>query len=680
MSDVTKKISVVVETLIGDGANKLNGFVKATKDTESNLKDVASASSAASVAMGVFTGSLALDVAKSFGEAIAGVVIQMKDLGLQTQQTIAKIGAMKNYLGDATQAYQYFNDVGRGTNYSLEAVQEMGAQLLNMGYSAKNAADLIQLCADTAAGLNQGQAGAQQLVDTLSRIQATGEMSSRQLISLQMAGMDLDKAFSAVGMSAEQAMKAMDDGTLDAQTAIKALTDYMHEFDGSMEKSKNNLTDMWGDVSGNVSTAMGEIGASIADAFSQSGIVQELISFTQDLVDLVRNDGSGAFQDLKTVASEVLDFIGGLLTFVLDTFKLIIVIINDTYAAFKSFGSQVVDAIRPAVDAVITLYNAVKSVLSAVGAGFHGEVAKSFGVTFDSGIEPEERAEQRRKETQNNFRKLNRGGSARSGGGGGGGGGAKTLSEEEKAIEALIKKYSDADKMLKNVIKSEIEVAKVNLTMMPESARAVEEVQVKLMSLKAAHDEVLNGYDFIARFNYTAQVWWYLVRRELLIKKNLLLPVGHVLEEAAFNMRLFLKAERLAQVPNVAYCYRNRPSSIMHNADEEHVSKMLDDYIFAASSMNEAIEEYRDKLHGECYERCRTRRDSYVLFGAVRAFKLGKVKEYLQKAKEQELYPINRLSEVDYPGFKFKLLHWFVSKPWLWNALSKIYNSEIRNR
>lgn len=185
--------------------------------------------------------------------------------------------------------------------------------------------------------------------------------------------------------------------------------------------------------------------------------------------------------------------------------------------------------------------------------------------------------------------------------------------------------------------------------------------------------EILNGYDYIARFNYTAQVWWYLVRRELLIKNNLLLPVGHVLEEAAFNMLLFLKAERIAQAPNVAYCYRNRPSSIMHNADEEHVSKMLDDYIFAASSMNEAIEEYRDKLHGECYERCRTRRDSYVLFGAIRAFKLGKVKEYLQKAKEQEFYPIKGLSEVDYPGFKFKLLHWFVSKPWLWNALSKIY-------
>ena len=31
--------------------------------------------------------------------------------------------------------------------------------------------------------------------------------------------------------------------------------------------------------------------------------------------------------------------------------------------------------------------------------------------------------------------------------------------------------------------------------MMPENTRATEEVQVKLMSLKAAHDEVLDGYE-----------------------------------------------------------------------------------------------------------------------------------------------------------------------------------------
>lgn len=498
MADVTKKITVAVEAVVGNSASKLNNFVKSTKDVENNLKGVAGASDVASTALGVFTGTLAADVAKAFGSAIADIAIKIKDLGLETQQTIAKIGAMKNYIGDATQAYQYFNDVGRNTNYDLGAVQQMGAQLLNMGYSAQNAAEMIQLCADTAAGLNQGQAGAQQLIDTLSRIQATGEMSSRQLISLQTAGMNLDKAFSAVGMSAEQAMKAMDDGTLDAQTAIKALTDYMHEFDGSMAKSKDNLTDMWGDVSGNVQTAMGEIGASIADAFNQSGIVQELVDITQDFVDFVRGDGCGAFQDFKAVASEVLDFIGGLLTFVLDIMKLIVVAVSDVYSAFKSFGSQVVAAIQPAVDAVMTLYNAVKSVLSSVGMAFHSEVGKSFSSMLDSGLEPEERAERARAARENRFRQLNRGGSARggsAGGGGGGGGGSHAPSEQERAIEALIKKYSDADKILKNVIKSEIEMARVNLTMLPQSARAEEEVQVKLMAVKAAHDEVMAGYE-----------------------------------------------------------------------------------------------------------------------------------------------------------------------------------------
>lgn len=497
MPDATKKITVSVEALVGNSANKLNNFAKTTKDVESSLKGIAGASDAASTAIGVFTGTLAADVAKAFGSAIAEIAIQIKDLGLQTQQTVAKLGAMKNLIGDATQAYQYFNNVGRNTNYDLGAVQQMGAQLINLGYSAKNAADMIQLCADTAAGLNQEQAGAQQLIDTLSRIQATGEMSSRQLISLQTAGMNLDKAFAAVGMSAKQAMKAMDNGTLDAQTAIKALTDYMHEFDGSMAKSKDNLTAMWGDVSGNVQTAMGKIGASIADAFKQSGIVQELISFTQDLVDLVRNDGSGAFKDFKAIASEVLNFVGGLLTFVLDIMKLIIVAVSDVYAAFKSFGSQVVDAIRPAVDAVMTLYNAVKSVLSSVGMAFHSEVGKSFSSMLDSGLEPEERAERRRAERENNFRTATRSRLSSGGGGsaGGGGGASKAVSEEERAIEALIKKYTDADKARQSRAKSSIELAKVNLALLAGEAKEEEEKRIKLEALSEAHSEMMNGYN-----------------------------------------------------------------------------------------------------------------------------------------------------------------------------------------
>lgn len=71
----------------------------------------------------------------------------------------------------------------------------MGIDLMNVGYSANNAAAMIKLCADTAAGLGKGEQGARKLVEILSRMQSTGEMSSRQMIALQQSGMDIDKAF-----------------------------------------------------------------------------------------------------------------------------------------------------------------------------------------------------------------------------------------------------------------------------------------------------------------------------------------------------------------------------------------------------------------------------------------------------------------------------------------------------
>lgn len=494
MADTTKKIAVEISAKVNDAAKKIDNVSDSITKLTGNAKNLSAGMDVAAVATGAFIGSLATGAIEAFGQMLSSAVTSVINFGTQTQKTMSTLSAMKNLTGEASEAFQTFNDVGRNTNYDLQAVQEMGIQLVNLGYSAQNAADLIQLCADTAAGLGQGQAGAQQLVDAISRIQATGEMSSRQLITLAQSGMDLDKAFSTVGMTAAQAMKAMEDGTLDSKVAVQALTNYMHEFDGSMAKSKDNLTDMWGDVSGNVQTAMGEIGASIADAFSQSGIVQELVDITQDFVDFVRGDGCGAFQDFKAVANEVLDFIGGLLTFVLDIMKLIIVAVSDVYSAFKSFGSQVVAAIQPAVDAVMTLYNAVKSVLSSVGMAFHSEVGKSFRATFDSG--------RRRAERENNFRTATRrrlssggGGSAGGGSAGGGGGASKAVSEEERAIEALIKKYTDADKARQSRAKSSIELAKVNLALLAGEAKEEEEKRIKLEALSEAHSEMVNGYN-----------------------------------------------------------------------------------------------------------------------------------------------------------------------------------------
>ena len=223
--------------------------------------------------------------------------------------------------------------------------------------------------------------------------------------------------------------------------------------------------------------------------------------------------------------------------------------------------------------------------------------------------------------------------------------------------------------MLELANKNNLDVLGFSLTYVTEDCN---EYPVK-QSATPELAEVMSGFDYMARNNYVAQVWWYITRRELIVENDIKFPEGHMLEDAAFNVRLFSKTQRMAQVPNIVYCYRQRPESIMHNRDKEHQLRLMWDYLYAASDVGTVLNDVDSKMNEKCYDRCRSRRDSYVFFGAIRAFKLGKVNEFLRQAREKKLYPFERLSEKDYPGTKFKVLHWCITKAWLWRTLSFFY-------
>jgi len=436
---------------IGKTTAEIKKSVKEMADADKGARGLAGAfkmTEGFTTAFSVAIGNLAANIAGAAVSAMADFAGQVVNLGAQMQQSVAHMSAMVGGTEAATVAYRALNDAYRDTNFQEDAVMNMGTQLMRLGYSAQGAADLIRLCADAAAGLGTGQQGAQQLVDALSRMQVTGELTSRQLTQLKLAGVDMDAAFKSLGMNGDEAMKAIKEGTLDNQKAIEALTNYLHQYDGKMAETKNNVIDGWGDVAGNMQTVCAEIGNSIYEAFNQSEIVQVLIDFTQSLVDMIRSDATGAFTDLKAIASEVLNFIGGLLGFVCDTIKLIIIAVHDAYAAFRSFGSQVVEAIRPAVDAVIALYNAVKAVMSSIGKSFGAEVGRSWQATF--GTDPDDADSYAIASGPAPVRLYS------GGGGGGGGGGSRSNSdaeakraeekakkEAEKAAQAAKKAYED---------------------------------------------------------------------------------------------------------------------------------------------------------------------------------------------------------------------------------------------
>lgn len=479
-------------------AEGANGSSTSLKALAGSMLEGVNASSVMNTAIGMLTSnlvSMAADLAGDVVTALADFVASVFEAGAAAQSTVAQFAAMKYNVDDAVTSYRIFNDLTRDLTYDPAVLNQMMVQLIDLGYSAKNAADLIRQCADTAAGLGQGASGAQQLVDAISRIQATGELTNRQLVALKTAGINLDEAFSSLGLSGDDSMQAVEEGTLEASDAVAALSDYMHEFDGSMETSKQNIDDAWEDVTGNLSACCEEIGLSILNAFDQSEIVQKLIEFTQDLLDMIRSDGVSIFSDFGDIASYALSLVGDGMQIIINVIKVVIMMAHEMYAAFRSLGVRIANALSPILQPLGEIFSILSKILGSLGqqisagidVGWHNE----FPGAPDTGSE------------ENNFRPTQRAagggsaGGAHSGGGGRSGGGesvSREEREEERQIDALIKKYADADKQKQALAKASIELAKANAAMLVGENKKAEENRISLQGLKDAHDKLLTGW------------------------------------------------------------------------------------------------------------------------------------------------------------------------------------------
>lgn len=451
--------------------------------------------SSLTVAAGMFAASLATEVAS----ALADFGRKIVELGLDAEHGVAQFDAMVNSTVGGVEAMQLFNTVSRDT-YDFESVKEMGIDLMNVGYSANNAAAMIKLCADTAAGLGKGEQGARKLVEILSRMQSTGEMSSRQMIALQQSGMDIDKAFSSVGMTAEQAMEAMDNGTLDAQTAVEALTSYMKDtFDGQMQKSKENIIDEWGDVEGNLSAICGSIGAAIFEAFDKSGIVQTLVDFTQDLLDLVWSDGTSAFSELGAIAQFALDVINTGLQIVFGAVKVVIMGIYSFINAWRDAGARIANFLTPILQPLQKIWNLVSSIVSALGHQVGSVVDNAWSNTVGDVVRTPDFDDGSSNHFHTARREVKGGGGATSAGASSGGRSSAPVNtaarEEERAIENLVNKYGDWTKARQENAKAALAEAKQRVQMLSGEAKLEADRQIKLDDYKIKFDELMDGYE-----------------------------------------------------------------------------------------------------------------------------------------------------------------------------------------
>lgn len=172
---------------------------------------------------------------------------------------------------------------------------------------------------------------------------------------------------------------------------------------------------------------------------------------------------------------------------------------------------------------------------------------------------------------------------------------------------------------------------------------------------------VMNGDEYIANHNFLATVWWYMSKREYLQSLDLTFPECHRLEDGSFTPFVLLHANRIMHIETNVYCYVMQPGSIMHNKDRKRNFNMLADYAFAGKNLTDEYKRSKNKMSQQTAERWMGLANSYLLFGMLKALRLGESKYMINHLKSMRLYPFGKLSEVDYPGKKWKVLHWLMN-------------------
>lgn len=85
----------------------------------------------------------------------------------------------------------------------------------------------------------------------------------------------------------------------------------------------------------------------------------------------------------------------------------------------------------------------------------------------------------------------------------------------------------------------------------------------------------IDGTIYMKHHNLKATAWGYIFKKDILLDLRFTPGIYH--EDEEFTPQLVLRAERMYVTDAVAYFYRSRPSSIVHNRNKRNIVKRMDD-------------------------------------------------------------------------------------------------------
>ena len=227
-----------------------------------------------------------------------------------------------------------------------------------------------------------------------------------------------------------------------------------------------------------------------------------------------------------------------------------------------------------------------------------------------------------------------------------------------KGIELAKGKYicfvDSDDALVKNSIGYLLDIALNNnldvitYKMIRCSSSQIESITPRKTNIRSS---VMNGYEYIEKYNFNNGPCWYLVRKNML--NGLRFECGRYAEDGMFTMTMLMNVKRIIHVDNECYYYIIRPSSTTTKRGVSHVSKMVEDYYYAYTYIQKLIKNNHEYLSQDALNRCEARSLSYIFFGAVRLLYLpGSISnKWYKRLHKEDLLPLSQ----PYPGLKYKL-------------------------
>ncbi|MGI9546758.1 MAG: glycosyltransferase family 2 protein [Flavobacteriaceae bacterium] len=160
--------------------------------------------------------------------------------------------------------------------------------------------------------------------------------------------------------------------------------------------------------------------------------------------------------------------------------------------------------------------------------------------------------------------------------------------------------------------------------------------------------KISTGMDFIREHpNHRVEIWWYLIQREFLERKELVFDNNQYNADVIFTLKLLIKSNRVGYAPFSIHRYYQSPNSLMRHSDPYKKKRLLISFYSMVKDLNTYVDSVSNTSNGiseDIVEILKKRRDHFSFYFLVKLTGAGLsidcLKRKVKSLKQLKVYPL----------------------------------------